>query len=176
MAAADERVEQVLICTPDKDLSQCVVGTRVVQLDRRKRELRDEEGVVKKFGVSPLSIPDYLGLVGDTADGYPGLPGWGAKSASTVLARYEHMEEIPASEKDWDVAVRGAARLASTLTGNRDLALLFRRIATVNVLAPVSDSVDELRWSGPLESFGETCEELMTPSLQERAKGAAVSR
>ncbi len=176
MAAADERVEQVVICTPDKDLSQCVDGTRVVQLDRRKRELRDEEGVVRKFGVSPLSIPDYLGLVGDTADGYPGLPGWGAKSASTVLARYEHIEEIPASEKDWDVAVRGAAKLASTLAGDRDLALLFRRIATVDVRAPVSDSVDELRWSGPLESFGETCEQLMTPRLPERAKRAAVSR
>ncbi len=176
MAAADERVEQVLICTPDKDLSQCVDGTRVVQLDRRKRELRDEEGVVRKFGVSPLSIPDYLGLVGDTADGYPGLPGWGAKSASTVLAQYEHIEEIPASANDWDVAVRGAAKLASTLAGDRDLALLFRRIATVDVRAPVSDSVDELRWSGPLESFGEICEQLMTPRLQERAKRAAVSR
>ncbi len=176
MAAADERVEQVLICTPDKDLSQCVVGTRVVQLDRRKRELRDEEGVVRKFGVSPLSIPDYLALVGDAADGYPGLPGWGAKSASTVLARFEHIEEIPASEKDWDVAVRGAAKLANTLAGDRDLALLFRRIATVDVRAPVSDSVDELRWSGPLESFGEICEQIMRPSLQERAKRAAVSR
>ena len=176
MAAADERVEQVLICTPDKDLSQCVVGTRVVQLDRRKRELRDEEGVVRKFGVSPLSIPDYLGLVGDTADGYPGLPGWGAKSASTVLARYEHIEEIPESDQDWDVTVRGAPKLASTLVGARDLALLFRRIATVDVRAPVSDSVDELRWSGPLESFGETCEQIMRPSLQERAQRAAVSR
>ncbi len=176
MAAADERVEQVVICTPDKDLSQCVDGTRVVQLDRRKRELRDEEGVVRKFGVSPLSIPEYLGLVGDTADGYPGLPGWGAKSASTVLARYEHIEEIPASEKNWDVAVRGAAKLASTLARDRDLALLFRRIATVDIRAPVSNSVDELRWSGPLESFGETCEQLMTPRLHERAKREAVSR
>ena len=176
MAAADERVEQVLICTPDKDLSQCVSGTRVVQLDRRKREVRDEEGVVEKFGVTPLSIPDYLGLVGDTADGYPGLPGWGAKSASTVLARYEHIEEIPPSEKDWDVSVRGAAKLANTLEAKRDLALLFRRIATVDVRAPISNSVDELHWSEPLETFGEISERLMTPRLVERARQAAVAR
>ncbi len=176
MAAADERVEQVLICTPDKDLSQCVSGTRVVQLDRRKREVRDEEGVVEKFGVTPLSSPDYLGLVGDTADGYPGLPGWGAKSASTVLARYEHIEEIPPSEKDWDVSVRGAAKLANTLEAKRDLALLFRRIATVDVRAPVSNSVDELHWSEPLEGFGEISERLLTPRLVERARQAAVAR
>ena len=174
MAAADERVEQVLLCTPDKDLSQCVVGDRVVQLDRRKREIRNEEGVIQKFGVAPLSIPDYLGLMGDSADGYPGLPGWGAKSSSTVLARYHHIEEIPDSAEDWDVSVRGAAKLAKTLAQDRDLALLFRRIATVDVRAPVSASVDELKWSGPLDGFEEICERLMTPGLAGRAERHAM--
>lgn len=174
MAAADERVEQVLVCTPDKDLSQCVVGTHVVQFDRRKREVRDEEGVVRKFGVRPLSIPDYLGLVGDSADGYPGLPGWGAKSSSTVLARYHHIEEIPGSDRDWDVTVRGAAKLAATLSADRDLALLFRRIATVDVRAPVSTSVDDLQWRGPAAGFDEMCEVLMTPGLVTRARELAA--
>jgi 5'-3' exonuclease len=114
MAAADERVEQVLICTPDKDLAQCVEGQRVVQFDRRKRHVSDHDAVVEKFGVPPASIPDYLALMGDSADGFPGLPGWGAKSAATVLARYGHIEEIPERESDWDVSVRGAARLAAT--------------------------------------------------------------
>jgi 5'-3' exonuclease len=174
MAAADDRVHQVLLCTPDKDLAQCVVGSRVVQLDRRKREVRDENGVMQKFGVAPISIPDYLALMGDTADGYPGLAGWGAKSASTVLARYRHIEEIPDSEHDWDVTVRGAARLAATLAGNRDLALLFRRIATVDVRAPVSLSVDELEWSGPADGFDDICELLMSPGLVSRAERLAA--
>ena len=176
MAAADERVEQVLLCTPDKDLSQCVVGNRVVQLDRRKREIRNEEGVIRKFGVAPLSIPDYLGLMGDTSDGYPGLPGWGAKSSSTVLACYHHIEEIPDSAEHWDVPVRGAAKLANTLAQNRDLALLFRRIATVDVRAPVSASVDELKWSGPIDGFEEICGRIMTPGLAGRAERHAMKQ
>ena len=176
MAAADERVEQVLLCTPDKDLSQCVVGNRVVQFDRRKRELRDEHGVVEKFGVRPLSIPDYLALTGDTADGYPGLAGWGAKSASAVLTRYEHIEEIPEAASRWDVSVRGAAKLAATLAEHRQLALLFRRIATVDIRAPVSSSVDELRWSGPAPGFDEMCEQIMAPRVARRAEQLAVRR
>ena len=120
-----------------------------MQVDRRRREIRDEDGVIRKFGVAPISIPDYLALMGDTTDGYPGLAGWGAKSASTVLARYRHIEEIPDSAQDWDVSVRGAAKLASTLAGDRELALLFRRIATVDVRAPVSSSVDETATQPP---------------------------
>ena len=132
LADADERVEQVVIVTPDKDLGQCVRGRRVVQFDRRKREIIDEDGVIAKFGVPPPSIPDYLGLVGDSADGFPGLPGWGAKSAAAVLARYGHLEDIPDQASLWDVpGLRGAAKLSATLRENFDLALLFRRIATV---------------------------------------------
>ncbi len=176
LAAADDRVDQVLICTPDKDLAQCVVGSRVVQFDRRKRELRNADGVVEKFGVPPTSIPDYLALVGDSADGYPGLAGWGAKSSATVLARYGHIEDIPASERDWEVPVRGAMRLAATLAENRDLALLFRRIATVDVNAPISTSVDELRWSGPSPDFAGVCERLMAPGYVRRAELLAADR
>ena len=176
LAAADDRVDQVLICTPDKDLSQCVVGNRVVQFDRRKRELRNADGVVEKFGVAPTSIPDYLALVGDSADGYPGLAGWGAKSSATVLARYSHIEGIPASARDWDVPVRGAVRLAATLAENWELALLFRRIATVDVNAPVSTSVDELRWSGPSADFTGVCERLVAPGYARRAALLAADR
>ncbi|HET7341738.1 MAG TPA: 5'-3' exonuclease H3TH domain-containing protein, partial [Methylomirabilota bacterium] len=131
LASADARVEQVIVCTPDKDLAQCVRGRRVVQLDRRTRELRDEAGVVAKFGVPPVSIPDWLALVGDSADGYPGLPGWGARSAAAVLARYGHLERVPKTALEWDVAVRGALRLASTLAEQRERALLFRELATL---------------------------------------------
>ena len=131
VAAADARVEQVLICTPDKDLGQCVVGDRVVQLDRRKGVVLDAAGVQEKFGVPPTSIPDYLALVGDSADGFPGLPGWGAKSASAVLARYGHLEDVPPLGGDWDVAVRSAAKLAAGLQNELELAVLFRRIATI---------------------------------------------
>src|SRR2546426_11376762 len=126
MAAADARVEQVVVCTPDKDLAQCVRGDHVVQLDRRTRELRDESAVRQKFGVPPTSIPDWLALVGDSADGYPGLPGWGEKSAATVLASYQHLEHIPKLATEWDVSVRGAMRLATTLTEQRERALRFR--------------------------------------------------
>ena len=176
MAAADDRVEQVLICTPDKDLAQCVVGQRVVQFDRRKRKVFDFDGVVEKFGVTPASIPDYLGLVGDTADGFPGLPGWGAKSAAMVLARYEHIEQIPARELDWDVSVRGAARLAATLHEQNDQALLFRRLATLVEDAPVSPTVDELEWSGPTPQFSTVCETLEDESLFARAEALASNR
>ena len=139
LAAADDRVEQVLILTPDKDLAQCVAKARVVQLDRRNRRLFDEAGVREKFGVGPASIPDWLALVGDSADGFPGLPGWGAKSASAVLARYEHLEEIPEHAIAWDVNVRGPVKLAATLVAQRDLAMLFRDLATLRIDAPVGD-------------------------------------
>lgn len=165
MAAADGRVERVLVCTPDKDLAQCVRGERVVQFDRRKRAVMDESGVVEKFGVGPASIPDYLALVGDSADGFPGLPGWGAKTTATVLARYGHIENIPARAEDWEVKVRGAPRLAATLAGDRERARLFRHLATLAVEAPVSGSVDELRWAGPTGEFGEWCGRLDAPEL-----------
>jgi 5'-3' exonuclease len=171
LAAADGRVEQVLICTPDKDLAQCVVKDHVVQLDRRKRVIIDEDGVVKKYGVPPASIPDYLALVGDDADGFPGVPGWGAKTSATVLARYGHIEEIPESAEEWDVNVRGAARAASALKENRELAFLFRQLATLDVGAPVSASVDELEWTGPDETFLEVCAALDAPELVRVAEG-----
>jgi 5'-3' exonuclease len=153
-AAADDRVEQVWICTPDKDLGQCVTAdSRIVQYDRRKQQLIDYAGVTEKFGVPPESIPDYLGLVGDTADGFPGLPGWGAKSAAAVLARYGHIEAIPAAPGQWDVAVRGAAKLAATLQERFDEALLFRRIATLDYDAPTFGSIEELEWQGPGSDF-----------------------
>lgn len=148
VVAADDRVERVLICTPDKDLGQCVDG-KIFQLDRRKGALIDADGVRAKFGVGPESIPDYLGLVGDTADGFPGLPGWGAKSAAAVLARYGRLEDIPPDSHDWDITVRGASKLALTLKHNFDDALLFRTIATIAYDAPTVDSVDELAWNGP---------------------------
>src|SRR5436853_3444029 len=137
MAAADTRVEQVVVCTPDKDLAQCVSGGRVVQLDRRTRELRDESGVEQKFGVAPASIPDWLALMGDSADGYPGLPGWGAKSAAAVLARYDRLEQIPKLAVEWDVPVRGALRLATTLAEQHERALLFRELARLRADAPI---------------------------------------
>ena len=175
MAAADERVEQVLICTPDKDLAQCVEGKRVVQFDRRKRQVFDHDAVIEKFGVSPASIPDYLALMGDSADGFPGLPGWGAKSASTVLARYGHIEEIPAWESDWDVSVRGAARLAATLREERDRAILFRRLATLVRDARVSATVNELEWTGLTPEFSAMCETLEDSRLASRAEALATN-
>ena len=148
MAAADERVERVIICTPDKDLGQCV-GGKVVQWDRRQDKWFDVDGVRAKFGIAAASIPDLLALVGDTRRRFPGLTGWGAKSAATVLARYGHLEAIPPAADDWDVGVRNAGTLARVLREEFPLALLFRRIATVDVDAPVSATVDELAWSGP---------------------------
>ena len=176
MAAADARVDQVVVCTPDKDLAQCVRGDRIVQLDRRTRELRNESAVRQKFGVSPASIPDWLALVGDSADGYPGLPGWGEKSAATVLGRYEHLEHIPKLATKWDVAVRGATRLAATLTEQRERALLFRELATLRVDAPIGADVDALRWRGPRADFAAWSGRLGTPALHERASTLAATR
>ena len=176
MAAADPRVEQVVICTPDKDLAQCVRGNRIVQLDRRTRELRDESAVRQKFGVSPGSIPDWLALVGDSADGYPGLPGWGARSAATVLARYRHLEQIPALATQWDVSIRGAERLAATLVEQRERALLFRELATLRADAPIGVDVDRVRWRGPREGFAAWSERLGTPALHGRAATLAAER
>ena len=176
IAAADDRVSQVLICTPDKDLGQCVRGDRIVQLDRRKELVLDADGVRAKFGVDPESIPDYLGLVGDTADGFPGLPGWGAKSAAAVLARYGHLEDIPHASADWDVNVRGGGKLAVTLRDQFDLALLFRRIATLELDAPTIDNVDELEWTGPRPEFVEVCARIDAPRLVERADRLAAAR
>jgi 5'-3' exonuclease len=152
-AARDSRVERVIICTPDKDLAQCVRRTRVVQLNRRTRVTLDEAGVVLKFGVSPESIPDYLALVGDAADGYPGLQGWGAKSSAAVLAKFLHLEAIPKDCRDWRVNATNASALAGTLCREWDQALLFRRLATLRTDIMLFDHVDELRWSGPTPGF-----------------------
>jgi 5'-3' exonuclease len=154
-AAADPRVERVIVCTPDKDLAQVVSGTRIVQLDRRARTTRDEAGVIAKFGVEPASIPDYLALVGDSSDGYPGLPGWGAKSAAAVLAKFRHLEDIPADWQQWRVNAGRAAALSATLERERELALLFRTLATLRIDVPVFDDVDALRWEGPTAAFPE---------------------
>jgi 5'-3' exonuclease len=151
-AARDSDVSRVIICTPDKDLAQCVEGARVVQLNRRTNVIRDEQGVMEKFGVPPASIPDYLALVGDSADGYPGLPGWGAKSAAAVLARFGHLESIPADPKQWHVNA-SASTLSATLERNRDLVLLFRDLATLRTEIPLFESIDELRWKGPTPEF-----------------------
>jgi 5'-3' exonuclease len=152
-AARDPRVERVIICTPDKDLAQCVRGTRVVQMNRRTRVVRDEAGVVEKFGVPPASIPDYLALVGDAADGFPGLPGWGAKSAAAVLARFRHLEAIPGDWRTWGVNAASPGALALTLQRERDRALLFRDLATLRADVPLFDDVETLRWNGPTETF-----------------------
>jgi len=152
-AARDPRVEQVLICTPDKDLAQCVRGTKVVQLNRRTRRIRDEAGVIEKFGVPPRSIPDYLALVGDAADGYPGLPGWGAKSAAAVLARFGHLEAIPDDVRDWHVDVMQAGTLAATLRRDRERVMMFRELATLREDVALFANVDELQWRGPTPAF-----------------------
>ena len=173
VADADPRVTQVMIVTPDKDLGQCVRGSRVVQYDRRKGEIIDEAAVHAKFGVGPASIADYLALVGDTADGFPGLAGWGAKSAATVLAKFGSITDIPASSADWGLpALRGAEKLAVTLRDQLELALLFRRIATVEVDVPVG-SVDEWHWRGPTDGFAAICDQLGAPHLVERAERLA---
>ena len=152
-AAEDGSVSRVLICTPDKDLAQCIRGTRVVQMIRRTNAIMDEDGVVKKFGVQPESIPDYLALVGDTADGYPGLPGWGAKSTAAVLAKFKHLENIPPDPREWRVNATSSSALARTLIEQRDRAFLFRDLATLRTDIPVFDSVEELRWTGPTGRF-----------------------
>ncbi len=175
VAAADDRVTRVLICTPDKDLGQCV-GGKVFQFDRRKNEIYDAQGVRERFGVLPESIPDYLGLVGDTADGFPGLAGWGAKSAAAVLARYVHLEQIPPSAGQWDVpGLRGAAKLSSTLQDNLADAYLFRQIATVERDVPVG-TVDDWRWVGPTAQFAAVCAEIGSRSLPSRVEALAKKR
>ncbi len=174
LAAADPRVEQVIICTPDKDLGQCV-GDKVVQWDRRQDKLIDADGVVAKFGVPAESIPDWLALVGDSADGFPGLPGFGAKSAATLLARYGHLEDIPADAEGWDVAVRGAAKLAATLVSQRADAETFKLLATVRTDAPVG-TVDDWAWTGPTEDFPVWCERFGWPRLANDAVALAAAR
>jgi 5'-3' exonuclease len=155
LASADARVDRVVVCTPDKDLAQVVRGTRVVQMDRRARTIRDEAGVVAKFGVLPSSIPDYLALVGDASDGYPGLPGWGAKSAAAVLARFGHLEDIPADWTTWAVNASRPAVLSATLARERERAFLFRELARLRTDLPLFTNVDQLRWQGPTPAFAE---------------------
>ena len=154
-AAKDERVNRVIICTPDKDLAQCVHGSRIVQLNRRTRVTLDEAAMVQKFGVTPASIPDYLALVGDTADGYPGLPGWGAKSSAAVLAKFLHLEAIPKDCREWRVNATNASALADTLCREWDSAVLFRRLATLRTDIALFNDVEELRWGGPTAAFDE---------------------
>ena len=175
-AASDERVERVFICSPDKDLAQCVRGRRIVQYDRRAGTLRDADGVRERFGVAPESMPDYLALVGDSADGYPGLPGWGAKSAATVLGRYRHIEAIPAAAEKWEVKVRGARRLADRLAAGREDADLFRELATLRTSVPVFETVDELEWRSPGPAFFDTCANLRAPGYFSRAQALAARR
>src|ERR1700686_2134136 len=148
-AAQDERVSQILICTPDKDLGQCVVGSRVVQLDRRQNIVRDEAGVFSRFGVTPQSIPDYLAVVGDSADGFPGVAGWGPKAAAMILSQYPHLEDIPKDWREWHPSIKKARALSESLFNAWDDALLFRTLATLRLNAPVFDSVEDLLWEGP---------------------------
>ena len=168
-AALDPLVRQVIICTPDKDLAQCVVGKRIVQLDRRRGLVRDDAGVVAKFGVRPHSIPDYLAVVGDSADGYPGVRGWGEKAAAAVLSRYLRLEDIPKDWREWDPSIRGARRLCASLAESWDNALLFRTLATLRLDAPVFDTVEDLRWTGPAACFETCCQAMGSPDLFRRA-------
>lgn len=173
-AAQDERVGTVFICTPDKDLGQCVVGTRVVQLDRRQNIVRDEAGVVAKFGVAPQSIPDYLAVVGDSADGFPGVTGWGPKAAAVVLSQYPHFEAIPKDWRQWHASIRRARVLSESLFSVWNDALLFRTLATLRLDVPVFDTVEDLRWRGPRKGFEEYCQRLKSPDLLRRAMAGAT--
>ncbi|HEV3307878.1 MAG TPA: 5'-3' exonuclease H3TH domain-containing protein [Candidatus Sulfotelmatobacter sp.] len=174
-AATDASVNQVFICTPDKDLSQSVVGTRIVQLDRRQNILRDEAGVVAKFGVQPRSIPDYLAVVGDSADGFPGLPGWGAKAAAQTFSQYPHLEDIPKNWQEWDPSVRKARALSESLFSAWNDALLFRTLATLRLDVPVFDTINDLRWTGPRPTFEDYCHRMKSPDLLRRVT-AAISK
>jgi len=174
-AAADDRVGQVFICTPDKDLSQCVVGTRVVQLDRRREALRDEAGVVAKFGVKPHSIPDYLAVVGDSADGFPGVSGWGAKAAALTLSQYPHLEDIPKDWREWHPSIKRARALSESLFSTWNDALLFRTLATLRLDVPVFDTVEDLRWKGPRPDFEEHCQRLKALNLPRRVAAAKAN-
>jgi len=165
----DPAVDQIVLCTPDKDVAQCIEGTRVVALDRLRRRLLDEPGVIEKFGVPPASIPDWLALVGDAADGYPGVPRWGAKSASALLARFHHLDVIPPRESDWDVPVRGAASLAASLREHRGEAILFRQLATLRTDVPITESLDDLRWQGARrDELTALCREIEDDKFLER--------
>lgn len=173
-AAQDSRVERVIICTPDKDLGQSVVGTKVVQMDRRRDTIRDEAGIIEKFGVRPESIPDFLGVVGDTADGIPGLPRWGAKAAAAVLSVYPHLEDIPKNPKEWPSSIRGASSLAASLFDNWDDAILYRTLATLRTDVDVFGNVDELQWKGPLPEFEEVCARIKGQDVLKRAISVAA--
>lgn len=175
LAANDTGVEQIIICTPDKDLAQCVRGTRVVQLNRRTRTTCDEAGVVQKFGVTPASIPDYLALVGDAADGYPGLRGWGARSSSAVLAKFAHLESIPADYREWRVTVTNPGTLAATLSRERDRALLFRTLATLRTDIALFEDVEQLRWKGPMDNFAAVGARLDAAVIETRGRSRSSS-
>ena len=175
-AARDDRVRQVIICTPDKDLAQCVVGTRVVQLDRRRDILRDDAGVMAKFGVKPQSIPDYLAVLGDSADGFPGVRGWGEKAAALTLSRYPHLENIPKDWRDWHPSIGNARRLSTSLLLSWNDALLFRTLATLRFDAPVFDTIDDLRWKGPHPNFEGQCRAMGSPDLFSRAISATAAK
>jgi 5'-3' exonuclease len=168
-AAREPGVDRVIICTPDKDLAQCVSGTRIVQLSRRTGVTLDEEGIMRKFGVAPASIPDYLGLVGDSADGYPGLPGWGAKSSAAVLSKFHHLESIPREWQEWHVNVSGASTLAATLQREWDHALLFRKLATLRTDIPLFEDVEQLRWQRPAASFDAVAAQLDAARVEKKS-------
>ncbi len=171
-SAENKRVNQVLICTPDKDLSQCVVGTRVVQLDRRQNIVRDEAGVVARFGVKPQSIPDYLAVVGDSADGFPGVSGWGPKAAALTLSQYARLEDIPKDWRAWHTSIKRARLLSESLFNSWDDALLFRTLATLRLDVPVFETVEDLRWTGPRPDFAELCRQMKSPDLLRRVTSA----
>jgi 5'-3' exonuclease len=173
-ASRDRRVDRVFICTPDKDLSQCVVGTRIVQLDRRRNIVRDESAVTAKFGVRPVSIPDYLALVGDSADGYPGVSGWGPKAAAAVLSRYPQLEKIPKDWRRWHASIPRARTLSEALFSSWADALLFRTLATLRRDVPVFKSVEDLRWQGPRANFERLIHRVRSPALLNRAAQAAA--
>jgi 5'-3' exonuclease len=168
-AALDDRVEQVLVCTPDKDLAQCVVGSRVIQFDRRRGILRDEAAVIEKWGVQPESIPDYLAVVGDSADGFPGLPGWGPKAAALTFSQYLHLENVPKDWRQWHPLIRGAQRMASVFFERYDDAILYRTLATLKLDVPVFETVDELKWKGPAPEFERFCHRFQSDTLYGRA-------
>src|SRR5713226_2626947 len=175
-AANDERGGQVLICTPDKDLTQSVAGNRVVQLDRRRDIMRDEAGVVEKFGVRPQSIPDYLAVVGDSADGFPGVAGWGLKAAALTLSQYSHLEDIPKDWQEWHLSIRRARVLSESLFNGWNDALLFRTLATLRLDVPVFETVEDLRWKGPLPNFEEHSQRMKSLDLLRRATSARSRR